>query len=141
VKVEIPPDIQVAMWEKFLFIASWGGVGAVTRAPVGVVRRLPEIREMMEEAMREILRVGQARQIALSEESLRKAIAFIDNLQPAATASMQRDIMEGHPSELESQNGAVVRLGRETGVPTPVHAFIYRSLLPSELRARGELQD
>jgi len=141
VKVEIPPDIQVAMWEKFLFIASWGGVGAVTRAPVGVVRRLPEIREMMEEAMREILRVGQARQIALSEESLRKAIAFIDNLQPAATASMQRDIMEGRPSELESQNGAVVRLGRETGVPTPVHAFIYRSLLPSELRARGELQD
>jgi len=141
VKVEIPPDIQVAMWEKFLFIASWGGVGAVTRAPVGVVRRLPEIREMMEEAMREILRVGQARQIALSEESMRKAIAFIDNLQPAATASMQRDIMEGRPSELESQNGAVVRLGRGTGVPTPVHAFIYRSLLPSELRARGELQD
>lgn len=72
---------------------------------------------------------------------MRKAIAFIDNLQPAATASMQRDIMEGRPSELESQNGAVVRLGRETGVPTPVHAFIYRSLLPSELRARGELQD
>ncbi len=140
VKVEIPPDIQVAMWEKFLFIASWGGVGAVTRAPVGVVRRLPETREMMAEAMREILRVGQARQIALSDDSMRKAVAFIDNLQPGSTASMQRDVMEGRPSELESQNGAVVRLGRETGVPTPVHSFLYRSLLPSELRARGELQ-
>jgi hypothetical protein len=34
----------------------------------------------------------------------------------------------------------VVRLGQEAGVPTPVHAFIYYSLLPSELRARGTLQ-
>lgn len=139
VKVEIPADIQVAMWEKFLFIASWGGVGAVTRAPVGVVRRLPETREMMVEAMREILRVGQARRIALSEESMRKAITFIDNLQPGSTASMQRDIMEGRPSELDFQNGTVVRLGREAGVPTPVHAFLYHSLLPAELRARGQL--
>lgn len=138
VKVEIPPDIQVAMWEKFLFIASWGGVGAVTRAPVGVVRSLPETRAMMEDAMREILHVGQARQIALSEESMRKAIAFIDNLQPGSTASMQRDIMEGRPSELDFQNGTVVRMGREAGVPTPVHTFLYHSLLPSELRARGQ---
>lgn len=140
VNVEIPPDIQVAMWEKFLFIASWGGVGAVTRAPVGVVRSVPETRRMMEQAMREILHVGQARKVALTEEATQKGMAFVDNLQPGSTASMQRDIMESRPSELDAQNGAVVRLGQEAGVPTPVHAFIYHSLLPSELRARGTLQ-
>lgn len=140
VKVEIPPDIQVAMWEKFLFIASWGGVGAVTRAPVGVLRGLPETRQMMEEAMREIFAVARARKISLTEESIRKGITFIDSLQVGATASMQRDIMEGRPSEVEAQNGAVIRLGREAGVPTPVHAFIYWSLLPSDLRARGQVQ-
>lgn len=140
VKTEIPPDIDVAMWEKFLFIASWGGVGAVTRAPVGVLRGLPETRQMMEEAMREIFAVARARKISLTEESIRKGITFIDSLQVGATASMQRDIMEGRPSEVEAQNGAVIRLGREAGVPTPVHAFIYRSLLPSDLRARGQVQ-
>jgi 2-dehydropantoate 2-reductase len=140
VKVEVPPDVQVALWEKFLFIASWGGVGAVTRAPVGVVRSVPESRRMMEEAMREILHVGQARQVALTDEATRKGMAFVDSLQPGSTASMQRDIMEGRPSELEAQNGAVVRLGQEAGVPTPVHAFIYHSLLPAELRSRGTLQ-
>ncbi len=139
VKVEIPPDIHVAMWEKFLFIASWGGVGAVTRAPVGVVRSVPGVRQMLLEALDEIIQVGAAQQIALSEESMRKAMAFIDSLQPDSTASMQRDIMEGRPSELEFQNGTVVRLGREVGVPTPVHTFLYHSLLPSELRARGRL--
>jgi len=53
---------------------------------------------------------------------------------------MQRDILEGRRSELEAQNGAVMRLGKEVGVPTPIHTFLYHSLLPMELRARGEIQ-
>ena len=46
VQVEVPEDIQAAIWGKFLFIASISGVGAVTHAPLGVVRRLPEARRM-----------------------------------------------------------------------------------------------
>jgi 2-dehydropantoate 2-reductase len=53
---------------------------------------------------------------------------------------MQRDMMAGRPSELASQNGAVVRLGRKIGVATPLHNFIYYSLLPLELWARGEVE-
>lgn len=140
VSVDIPPNIQVAMWGKFLFIASFSGVGAVTRAPAGVLRELPETRDMLDRAMREVLAVAQARGIALPEQSIPKTMALIDSLPPEGTASMQRDIMAGRPSELESQNGAVVRLGEEEGVATPLHAFIYHSLLPLELRARGQIQ-
>jgi 2-dehydropantoate 2-reductase len=137
VTVEVPPDIQAAMWDKFLFIASFSGVGAVTRAPAGVLRSIPQTRELLIGAMREVLAVARARGVALTEESITRALAFIDNLPHEGTASMQRDIMEGRPSELESQNGAVVRLGQAAGVPTPLHDFIYRALLPMELRARG----
>jgi len=63
----------------------------------------------------------------------------MDTLPPDGTASMQRDIMEGRPSELETQNGAVVRLGQAVGVATPLNAFIYHSLLPLELKAKGQL--
>jgi 2-dehydropantoate 2-reductase len=66
-------------------------------------------------------------------------MAFIDGLPPDGTASMQRDVIAGRPSELESHNGAVVRLGREVGIEAPLHDFIYRSLLPQELEARGEI--
>lgn len=41
VKAEVPADIDVALWEKFLFVVSFGGVGSVTRAPIGVIRTLP----------------------------------------------------------------------------------------------------
>ena len=81
-----------------------------------------------------------ARNIALPEDVIGKTMAFVDRLPPDGTASLQRDIVEGKPSELASWNGAVVRLGQEVGVATPLHAFIYHSLLPLELRARGQVQ-
>jgi 2-dehydropantoate 2-reductase len=52
---------------------------------------------------------------------------------------MQRDIMSGRPSELDAQIGVVVRMGAALGVDTPLHDFLYASLLPSEKNARGEL--
>ena len=63
-----------------------------------------------------------------------------DGFAPQTTASLQRDVMTGRPSELEAQIGALVRFGREADVATPQHVMIYSSLLPMELRARGQLQ-
>jgi len=140
VTAEVPSDIRVAMWGKFLFIASFSGVGAGTRAPAGVLRSLPETRRLLEQAMHEVLAVAHARGIALPEQSIPNTMALIDGLPPEGTASMQRDIMAGRPSELESQNGALVRLGQEVGVATPLHAFIYHSLTPLEMRARGQVE-
>jgi ketopantoate reductase len=59
--------------------------------------------------------------------------------RPAAESSLQRDIAAGKPSELDAWSGAVHRLGRETGVPTPVNTFVYSTLQPQEQRARGQL--
>jgi len=77
VKVEVPADIYVSLWEKFLFVASFGGVGSVTRAPIGVIRTLPETRQLLEQCLREIFAVSHARQIALSDEALRSHWRFL----------------------------------------------------------------
>jgi 2-dehydropantoate 2-reductase len=50
---------------------------------------------------------------------------------------MQRDLIAGRPSELANQNGAVVRIARERGMPVPVNEFLYASLLPQEKSARS----
>lgn len=136
---EVPEDINLAMWRKFLLIAAWSGVGAVSRAPIGVMRSQPETRALLLQAMEEIVAVAQAHGVVLSQSDIEKTMVFIDGLAAGGTASMQRDIIEGRPSELASQNGAVVRLGEEKGVATPLHSTIYHSLLPQERRARGEL--
>jgi 2-dehydropantoate 2-reductase len=138
-RVEIAEDINVALWEKFMFITSTGGVGAVTRAPMGAFRSVTRTRALLEAAMREVEAVARARGVGLSEEVVAERMAFVDSLEPHGTSSMQRDILDGRRSELDSWNGGVVRLGREAGVDTPVHAAIYAALLPQELRAQGRL--
>ena len=137
VRAETPADIQAAMWEKFLFIAAISGVGAVARAPVGEVRFLVGSRGMLEQVMEEIYAVALAKGVKLAGDAIPRTMAFVDGLPVGSVPSMQRDILDGRPSELEYQNGAVVRMGQESGVPTPVNAFIYHSLLPQERRARG----
>jgi len=136
VTCEIPPDIRAEMWKKFLSVSSFSGVGAVTRAPIGILRSLPETRRMLEDAMGEVLAVGRAKGVALSDDLVEKTLSDLDRLPPGGTTSMQRDILQGRPSELESQNGAAVRIGNAVGVDTPLHRFIYQSLLPLEMKAR-----
>ena len=139
IQARIPPSIHTAMWEKFLFVVSMGGVGAVSRVPVGVTRAMPGTRAMLESSMREIHDVGRDHGIALPDDAVARAMVLIDGLAFDGTTSMQRDIEGGRRSELDAWCGAVVRLGRECGVATPVNEFCYASLLPQELRARGEL--
>jgi 2-dehydropantoate 2-reductase len=135
----VPDNIQVAIWEKFEFVASFGGVGAITRVPAGVIRSVPEARSLLERAVQEIVGLARAIGIPVQRESVANTMRLVDSSPPDGTASMQRDLIAGRPSELEAQSGAVVRLGRTRNAPTPVHEFIYGALLPGELRARGKL--
>jgi 2-dehydropantoate 2-reductase len=137
VTAEIPNDIVAAMWAKFLFIAAFGGVGAITRSTAGVIRAQPETRRLLVQALEEARQVALAHRVRLPDDVVARSMELIDQLPEQGTASMQRDIAAGRPSELESQSGAVVRLGDEVGVAVPVHTLIYQSLLPLERRARA----
>jgi 2-dehydropantoate 2-reductase len=66
-------------------------------------------------------------------------VRYVESLAANATTSLQRDIAEGRPSEIEYWNGAVVRQGRMAKVSTPVNQFIYHSMLPQELQVRGKM--
>lgn len=139
VGIEIPEDILTAIWQKFIFIATISGMGALTRSPIGPIRSIPQTRSLLESTIEEIVQVGRAKGVHLPEDQSAKTMGSIDGLDPSGLASMQRDIMARRPSELENQNGAVVRMGKQYGVSTPVNQFIYSCLIPQELVARGQL--
>ena len=130
-EISVAADIQVALWTKFLFIASFSGVGAMANAPAGVVRSDPKWRSYLLNAMEEIYALAHARGIKLPANSVDTVMASVDSLPEEATSSMQRDVAAGKPSELESQNGAVVRMAREAGIDVPTHTLIYQTLKPA----------
>jgi 2-dehydropantoate 2-reductase len=135
VDVEVVDDVEAALWEKFLFIEPLGAVGAVTRAPIGTVRTLPETRALLVAAMEEIARLARARGVKLAQEAVARALETVDRMPAESTASMQRDVQAGRPSELHDQTGAVVRIAKGT-LLVPIHAFLFAALLPQEQAAR-----
>jgi 2-dehydropantoate 2-reductase len=136
---EIPDDIHVALWEKFAFVAPLGGVGAVARASIGECRSVPETRRLLEDGVREIVALADARGITVAEDLLSSTMAAYDSMPPDGTSSMQRDLMAGRPSELDAWSGAVVRLAGASGVDVPTHTFLFAALLPLHRRGMASL--
>jgi len=136
-KNSVSEDIHLDIWRKFLFIATISGIGALTRVVFGVMREDEAIRKMIHQTAIEIMNVANAKGINLTKKDIEIAIRAIDNTDYNTTASMQRDVMEGRPSELENFNGYIVKQGELLGVKTPVNSFIYQCLVPQENKARS----
>ncbi|MFT5218929.1 MAG: 2-dehydropantoate 2-reductase [Planctomycetota bacterium] len=139
VKSSIPDDISVAMWQKFMLITPWSGLGSVSRAPIGVLLQQPDTLNLLEAAIEEVYQLGCKLGVDLPQNSVAKILALLQSFPANSTTSMQRDLSNGKPSELDLQNGAVVRLADEAGIETPINRFFLDSLRSLELRARGAL--
>ena len=131
------PAIRVELWKKLLLVSSWAGLGALARSPMGELRADSGVRALIDRSMDEGLAVARATGHDVDRGYKDEMWAFYCAMPAEATASMQRDILQGRPSELDAWNGAVCRFGARAGVETPVHSFTYHTLLPMERRARG----
>ncbi|MBL7472369.1 ketopantoate reductase family protein [Robertkochia sediminum] len=137
IDVILSDDIQLAVWRKFLFICMISGMGAITRQEIGVMRADEHIRALMETSGKEILELAKHKGVGLTEKDLENAFRAIDAQKYHSTASVQRDLMAGRPSELHDFNGYVVREAEKYGVEVPVNAFIYYCLRPMEAKSRA----
>jgi 2-dehydropantoate 2-reductase len=134
---EIPEHIEAELWKKFINICV-GGLLAVTHCTYGQIRSVPETRKMMMDLMEEIYALSVKAGIEIEHSFIDKTAAFIDKFPFDSTTSLTRDIWEGKPSEIDYQNGSVVRLAEQYGIPVPLNRFVYYCLLPLEQRARSK---
>ncbi len=124
------PDITADIWRKFAFLAPMAGATAATRSPIGPVLADDETRRLLADLIAETVAVGRAKGAKLEDDLESKQLAFAEGLPPEMKASMLGDLERGNRLELPWLTGAVVRLGRELGVPTPVNDTIYAVLKP-----------
>lgn len=130
IKIETSDEMSRVIWEKFVFISSSAAMTALIRLPVGAIRTNPQSRELLLDALREAVDVARAKGVALSPNFAQETLTFID-AQPSSTrASMAVDLERGNRLEVEWLSGAIVRMGRELGVPVPVHRVVADALAP-----------
>ncbi|HYU32753.1 MAG TPA: ketopantoate reductase family protein [Thermoanaerobaculia bacterium] len=114
-------EITADLWRKLVFISPVSAACGLARSSIGPVRDAPLGRPLIERAVREVVAVGRALGIALTEEDVSRTLAFVDAMAPGIKPSFLLDLESGGPTELDDLCGAVSRLGREAGVETPVH--------------------
>ena len=125
-------NIQRTLWTKFLLIASMAGVTALSRQTMAQLMPRPEWRQVVVGCLREVDTVGRTAGVDLDPEVVEQTMAYFESELEQLHSSMHGDIMAGRPLELETLNGAVVRVGREVNVPTPINDVIYAMLKPYE---------
>ena len=126
----VSDKIDVDVWSKFARLSVFSGMTAITRSPLGVIRDDPEIFAMMQAAMEESIGVGRARGVPLHNSVFDEIMKMVAAMPAEAKSSMLEDLERGKRLELPWLSGAVVRLGREAGVATPIHQFIATALKP-----------
>jgi 2-dehydropantoate 2-reductase len=123
-------QIMTELWMKFIMLATNAALTASTRTALGVLRDDPDIAPLFGRAFAEVAAVGRARGVKLPEDAADRMVAFTQSAPPTMMASMAHDLIRGNRIELPWLSGKVVSLGRELGVPTPVHEVLYAVLKP-----------
>jgi 2-dehydropantoate 2-reductase len=126
----LSPQIEVDLWLKFIRLSVFSGMTSMVRAPIGVVRRDPALRMLLESAVREGIAVATARGIALPAGTYDSTIAGLMALPPHAKASMFEDLERARRLELPWLSGTMVRIAAAAGVPAPTHQLFVTLLTP-----------
>src|SRR5215468_9086237 len=123
-------EIQTAMWEKFVLLATNSSVVALTRLPFGKLRNDPEVFALFEKGVAEAAAVGRARGVDLPADLEARCLQSTRGFPPEMMPSMAVDLLRGNRLELPWLAGKLVALGRELGVPTPTFNVMYAALKP-----------
>jgi 2-dehydropantoate 2-reductase len=124
IDAEIAADINLAIWQKFAFLVPMSACTAAMRSTIGPIRANPRTRAFLRDISREVVAVGRALGVGLAEDFAEQRMMFVETLPPQMTASMQGDLARGNRLELPWLSGAVVELGRQVAVPTPLNRAI-----------------
>lgn len=125
---ETPEDMMRILWLKFMINVGINQVSAVLGAPYGVFQISREAKEIMEEAMREVVTIAKAAHVHLTEEDIQQWYAVLSTLSPQGKTSMLQDVEANRKTEVEMFAGKVTELGKTYDIPTPVNQTLLRML-------------
>ena len=119
ISVGISRDIELALWRKYLFVAAWGTLASVARVPVGTLRENPQSRALLVQLMNEYRMIANSQNVAITQQVIDETMVFIDKLPSNSETSMQRDIVNGCPSEVEALVSDAYILAQANKLQTP----------------------
>ena len=129
IPMELSADVVKELWTKSVFVTTLAGTTTSARASISRLLQHSESRDMVLSAMKEIEAVARASGVKLDADVVDKTMQYVETSAKNMYASMHIDVEKGRPLELDAMTGAVVRIGHQMGVPTPVNSILYSILV------------
>ncbi len=134
---QVVDDVSALVWEKLAVNAGINPLTALLQVPNGALVESDWARRIMAEAAREVAAVAVARGITLPFVDAGARAAEVARLTAHNRSSMLQDMLRGAPTEIEVICGAVIRIGENRGVATPVNRLLYMMVKAREETAES----
>jgi 2-dehydropantoate 2-reductase len=122
-------DPLPAIWEKYIFIASYGLVTAYTVKPFALINGDAKLTQMVEDVIKEVFAIAKEKHINLPADIVEKTLKKGANIPPDSRTSYQRDVeTKGKLNEGDIYGATIERMCKELGIPTPVTSFLYSEI-------------
>ena len=130
IPAELVSDVTRALWEKYVFLVTHAGITALTRSAAGIIRKIPELRELYRRTATELLAIGREAGVRIDESLIDQGMKMLDGVAPTASSSLHHDLVHGKRLELEALHGHALRLAERHRVDAPTLFTAYAALLP-----------
>ncbi|MDR2804241.1 MAG: ketopantoate reductase family protein [Dysgonamonadaceae bacterium] len=121
IRTILSDDIRRDTFIKWSFISAMACTGAYFDVPMGALQTPGPEREMFAGLSDESTVVGRKLGIPIPGNQTEKNLKIIDALAPESTASMQKDLEKGHPSEIDELLFSMIDWAAKTGIEVPVY--------------------
>lgn len=114
-------NVLGVIWDKLLVNLGINAITALTELKNGQLLDFEEAEELLENAVKEGVRVSKAKKITLINENPVKHTKKVCRLTANNKSSMLQDIINKRKTEIEMINGAIVKEGKKYDIPTPIN--------------------
>lgn len=108
------------IWEKLHVNVGINAITALTGIKNGFIAAMPVARELCRAAVEEAMRVARAKGFVMPEDMVERVLA-IAHATAVNRSSMGQDVDHRKRTEIDAINGAIVALGEQLHLPTPVN--------------------
>jgi 2-dehydropantoate 2-reductase len=137
IPTRISDNVEGELWWKLILNCAYNAVSALGRSRYGPMMAMPEVRQVMSEAVREIIALAKAKGVRVAIPDPVEAVLRFSESIPHAMSSTLQDVERGRPTEIDYLNGYVVRECDARGLPVPVNRTLYALVKLLELREPG----
>ena len=123
-EAEFIDDIESIVWSKLLVNIGINALTAIARCKNGALLEIPVLEKLMDDAISEALEITEEMGIKLIYPDPYSHVREVAKRTYDNKSSMLQDIERGRNTEIDYINGAVVKLGEELGIDTPVNRVL-----------------